>query len=145
MVFQGLEAGGMVHRNLSGSLTSQAVELIGCSKQNLFKTHQAFCLILFPCPERSGAKSLGAIPALGPCTGHRAETMKLPAPSGNHPPSPLPSQAARPLNSQHIDHSLKGCLLSTSTGIDSMSSFILSSSLSESRRSSHVTSALKGC
>lgn len=55
----GSRRNGATETSPGGSLTSQAVGLIGYSKQNLFKTYQAFCLIWFPGPERAGAKGLG--------------------------------------------------------------------------------------
>lgn len=55
----GSRRNGVTVISQEGSLTSQAVGLTGYSKQNLFKTHQAFCLVLFPCPERAGAKGFG--------------------------------------------------------------------------------------
>lgn len=50
---------GATEISQEGSLTSQAAGLIGCSKQNLFKTYQAFCLVPLPWPDRAGAKGLG--------------------------------------------------------------------------------------
>ena len=59
--------------------------LAAASEQNLFKTQQAFCLGLFPCPGKAGAKGSGNHSGIRTLHDDRAETMRSLPPLGISP------------------------------------------------------------
>lgn len=56
-----MEAEEWHNRNLSGRVTHlpELSGLLAAASRIYLKTHQAFCLVLFPCPERAGARGSG--------------------------------------------------------------------------------------
>ena len=99
----GMEAEEWRNRNLSGRVTHlpELSGLLAAASRIYLKTHQAFCLVLFPCPERAGARG----------SGNRSSLRTLHGPQGWRPACPFwesPTFACElrgPLNAQHPDGS----------------------------------------
>lgn len=81
---------GTTEISREGSPSPQAVGLIGYSKQDLFKTYQACCLVLFLCPERAGARGLGNHSSIRTLHGPQGREQEDPCPIWESPASPPP-------------------------------------------------------
>ena len=142
---EGLGTAGMVQQKSlrKGHSPPKLLGLLAAVSRIYLKHTRHFASFHFPAQTGLEPKASGTVPAPGPCMDHQAEPMKT-----------LPHLRIACLSTPHISclttkltacwsRSQRSLVSPTSTGEDSMSSFNLSSSLSESSCCSTATSALE--